>query len=188
MHPPRSHYASGFLRLLCALVLFGFAQRAMAVEGAYVMVGNGQDVNVYGVALSWAPWATWPVSTDGVLSLRGTAGVAYWDSRKGDSDKSLVAVSAYPILRLDLPPVGGIVPYIEGSVGFNLLSRTRIGEHQLSTAFQFGEFAGVGIAFGDNRQFDLGVRYQHVSNADIKKPNDGLTYGSVVFQYRFGSR
>jgi len=188
MHPPRSHYASGFLRLLCALVLFGFAQRAMAVEGAYVMVGNGQDVNVYGVALSWAPWATWPVAADWSLSLRGTAGVAYWDSRKGDSDKSLVAVSAYPILRLDTPPIGGIVPYLEGSVGLNLLSRTQIGEHQVSTAFQFGEFAGVGIAFGDNRQFDLGVRYQHVSNADIKKPNDGLTYGSVVFQYRFGSR
>ena len=83
--------------------------------------------------------------------------------------------------------VPGVVPYIEGSVGFNLLSRTRIDDRELSTAFQFGEYVGVGLAFGDKRQYDVGVRYQHVSNADIKKPNDGLTFGSVVFQYRFGS-
>jgi len=184
----RSIIPSRLLCVLCPVVLSGLAERAMAVEGAYVLVGTGQDVNVYGVALSWAPWATWPVGTDWSMSLRGTAGVAYWDSREGESNKSLVAVSAYPILRLDMTPIAGIVPYLEGSVGLNLLTRTQIGEHQLSTAFQFGEFAGIGVAFGDKRQFDLGVRYQHVSNADIKKPNDGLTYASVVFQYRFDSR
>jgi hypothetical protein len=63
----------------------------------------------------------------------------------------------------------------------NLLSRTQIGEHQLSTAFQFGEFAGVGIAFGDKRQFDLGVRYQHVSNADIKSPTTGSPTAASSF-------
>jgi LAO/AO transport system kinase len=44
-----------------------------------------------------------------------------------------------------------------------------------------------GAVLGDRRQFDIGVRYQHISNADIKQPNDGLSYASIVFQYRFDS-
>jgi Lipid A 3-O-deacylase (PagL) len=31
----------------------------------------------------------------------------------------------------------------------------------------------------------VSVRVQHVSNGGIRNPNDGLTYGSVVFRYNF---
>ena len=183
----RSIASTPFVRVLCGMLLSAIAESAIAVDGAYVTVGGGQHVGVYGLGLSWAPWKTLPINADSSLSLRGVAGVALWDARNGSSDQSLINISVYPVLRLDMTSVPGVVPYIEGSVGFNLLSRTRIDDRELSTAFQFGEYVGVGLAFGDKRQYDVGVRYQHVSNADIKKPNDGLTFGSVVFQYRFGS-
>ena len=180
--------AASLVRVLCAILLAGAAGRAIAADAIYVTGGRGQDVGVYGLGLGWAPWATIPFENDMTLSLRGVAGVALWDSREGTTNKTLINLSAYPVLRLDFATLGGIVPYVEGAVGVNLLSRTYIGDRQLSTAFQFGEFVGVGIAFGDRRQLDVGVRYQHVSNADIKKPNPGLTYASFVVQYRFDSR
>jgi lipid A 3-O-deacylase len=80
-------------------------------------------------------------------------------------------------------------PYLEASVGLHLLSHTQINEtRQFSTAFQFGEFLGAGVAFGDNYRYDIALRIQHVSNGGIKNPNDGLTYGALVFQYRFAQR
>jgi hypothetical protein len=180
--------APPLLWALCTILLAGAPGRAIAVDGVYAHFGGGQSVGVYGVGLSWAPWTTLPLANDMSLSLRGVAGVAVWDARDGVPNQSLIDISVYPVLRLDAPPFGPVVPYVEGSVGVNLLTHTWIGDRQMSTAFQFGEFAGVGIAFGDKRQFDVGVRYQHVSNADIKKPNPGLTFGSIVFQYRFDSR
>ena len=179
--------SSPFLRVLCSLMLSGVAERAMAVDAAYVTVGGDRNIAVYGVGLSWAPWWTLPIDPDRIVSLSGTAGVAVWDAPKSDANRSLVAVSAYPVLRLATTSVAGVVPYVEASVGVNVLSRTRIQDRRLSTAFQFGEYIGVGAVLGDRRQFDIGIRYQHISNADIKQPNDGLSYASIVFQYRFDS-
>jgi hypothetical protein len=85
-----------------------------------------------------------------------------------------------------MAPIADVVPFVEAAIGFNALTHTWIENRRLSTAFQIGEFGGVGFAFGDRRQFDLGARYQHISNADIKRPNDGLSYASIVFQYHFG--
>ena len=36
--------------------------------------------------------------------------------------------------------------------------------------------------FGAGYAYEVGMYVQHVSNADIKKPNDGLTYPTVVFR------
>ena len=179
--------SSTFLRVLCSVMLSGAAERAMAVDAAYVTLGGDRNIAVYSVGLGWAPWWTWEMDADRIVSLRGTAGVAFWDAPRSDANRSLIAVGAYPVLRLASTSVAGFVPYVEGSVGVNVLSRTKIQERRLSTAFQFGEYIGIGAVLGDKRQFDIGARYQHISNADIKRPNDGLTYASLVFQYRFGS-
>jgi lipid A 3-O-deacylase len=176
---------SRLLRALCTMMLVGAAECAMAVDAAFVTAGGDRNIAVFGVGLSWAPWGTWPMEDNRILSLRGTASVSLWEASKSATNKSLIAVGAYPVLRLDMSPVNGLVPYIEASIGANVLSNTRIQDRRLSTAFQFGEYIGVGAAFGDKRQFDIGARYQHISNADIKNPNDGLSYASIVFQYRF---
>lgn len=55
----------------------------------------------------------------------------------------------------------------------------------MGIAFQFGDHLGVGMIFGDRGQFDLGYRFQHVSNADIKKPNSGINIQQIRFAYLF---
>jgi hypothetical protein len=51
--------------------------------------------------------------------------------------------------------------------------------------FQFGNNVGAGYRFGAKGAFDLGVRYQHLSNASIKRPNNGINFTQVRLQYWF---
>ena len=39
--------------------------------------------------------------------------------------------------------------------------------------------------FGDRNQYELGLRLQHMSNANIKSPNNGLTWGALRFAWKF---
>ena len=186
MESLRSIIASRFAHGLVGVLLWGIAQCALAVDSVFATIGGDRNIVVYGAGLGSGPWWTTELDTDKLLSLSGIASVDVWDAPHAAINRTLVAIGAYPVLRLDLGTVAGVVPYIELSVGFNVLSHTWIDDRRLSTAFQFGEFVGVGAAFGDKREFDLALRYQHISNADIKRPNDGLSYASLVFLYRFG--
>jgi len=179
--------ASPCARASLGILLCGLARSALAVDTVFASIGGDRHIAVFDVGIGWEPWWRMPLENDRLLSLRGIAGLSYWVAPDNHDHHSLFALGVYPVLRLDLQPMGGVVPYIEGAIGFNLLSHTWIENRRLSTAFQFGEFVGVGVSFGDKLQFDLGARYQHISNADIKRPNDGLTYPSIVFQYRFDS-
>ena len=181
----RSRIALRFLLAALGLLLLAPAQPARAVDTVFASIGGDVHIAIFDVGVAWAPWWSMPLENNRQLSLRGMASISYWVAPSNHDHHSLFALGGYPILRLDLEPMGGVVPYIEAAIGFNLLSHTWIQDRRMSTAFQFGEFAGVGFTFGDKRQFDLGARYQHISNADIKRPNDGLSYPSIVFQYRF---
>jgi hypothetical protein len=151
--------------------------------------GGGSHVAILGVRIGSADWKRWEVADDWVLGLFGKTGVDLWRGLdQNTSNKYVWDFSAYPVLRLETGKSSKFSPYAEAGVGVNLLSHTRINDNRrFSIAFQFGEFLGTGVTFGERRQYGLGLRVQHVSNGDIKSPNDGLTYGAVAFQYRFES-
>jgi lipid A 3-O-deacylase len=175
--------------LVCGLALWLVAASAAAVDRIVVDAGAGNHVAVVGVSIGSPDWRRWAVSDDWRLGLHGKAGVALWEALDRDAqDRSIVAFSVYPVLRLERLAGSALLAYFEASLGINLLTHTQINDgRQLSTAFQFGEFAGAGVTFGDRQQYELGLRVQHVSNADIKKPNAGLSWGGVVFGYRFAA-
>ena len=181
----RSLIVSQIARAALGVQLWLLAQAALAVDTVFATVGGDTRIAVFGAGIGWEPWWSMPLENDRQLSLRGIGSISYWVAPDNHDHHSLFALGLYPVLRLDMEPMAGVVPYIEAAIGFNLLSHTWIEDRRLSTAFQFGEFVGVGFSFGDKRQFDLGAQYQHISNADIKHPNDGLSYPSIVFRYRF---
>ena len=181
----RSIIVSQSMRAVLGVLLWALAQSALAVDTVFASIGGDRHIAIFDVGIGWEPWWSMPLENDRQLSLRGIGSISYWVAPDYHDHHSLFALGLYPVLRLDMAPLAGVVPYVEAAIGFNLLSHTWIENRRLSTAFQFGEFVGVGLSFGDKRQFDLGARYQHISNADIKRPNDGLTYPSIVFQYRF---
>ena len=172
-------------RLLFGLALWATAEelRAQRVE---VDAGVGNYVDVVGVGIGTDDWKRWSIGGNWSISLYAMAWVSYW---RGNAAHDLVDLSVAPVLRLEDRMRSTFAPYLEASVGLHLLSHTQINEtRQFSTAFQFGEFLGAGVAFGDHYRYDIALRIQHVSNGGIKNPNDGLTYGALVFQYRFAQR
>jgi opacity protein-like surface antigen len=88
-----------------------------------------------------------------------------------------------PVFRLQPNALAG--PYVEAGIGFHLLSHSSIGDNRLSTAFQFGSHVGVGYRFGAKHSFEVGYRFQHISNAGIKDPNAGMNFHQVRAQYHF---
>jgi len=44
---------------------------------------------------------------------------------------------------------------------------------------------GIGAQFGAKQQYQAGYRFQHLSNASIKKPNPGINFNQIYLQYNF---
>ena len=81
---------------------------------------------------------------------------------------------------------GSARPFLEVGAGVRLLTSPRItSDFTLGTAFQFAEFAGVGLQFGAHQQYVAGYRFQHVSNGGIKEPNPGINFSQLYLQYNF---
>src|SRR5271169_1311409 len=153
-------------------------------DGVDVTVGQGHSVFVSGAGLHWNSLCECADLKDNGFDTRLIAQLNYWHAQVHPTDNgSLWDLGVTPMLRW-LPSWGtSVQPYVEAGIGVHLLSHVRINnDRDLSTAFQFGENAGVGIAFGENRRFELGVYVQHESNASIKEPNPGLTYLGVVLR------
>ncbi|HLW05569.1 MAG TPA: acyloxyacyl hydrolase [Azoarcus sp.] len=74
-------------------------------------------------------------------------------------------------------------PYLEIGLGATVFDQTRLGPRSFSTRFQFTEWIGAGLELAEH--VTLGVRFAHYSNANIKKPNDGLDMQQVVLGIRF---
>jgi len=150
-----------------------------------VEAGRGQKVNVAGVAVGGnTAWQAHAVGLE--WNLKWQARLQHWraDSELG-GQKSLNLVGFTPVLRATRGPERDARFFVDVGVGVNLLSAHQIGNRQLSTNFQFGEYLGVGYVFGAQRRYELALRAQHVSNAGIDKPNQGLSYASIDLRYRF---
>jgi len=44
---------------------------------------------------------------------------------------------------------------------------------------------GFGLGFGEKGQYELSYRYQHISNGDIKTPNNGMNLHLLRLGYSF---
>ena len=75
-------------------------------------------------------------------------------------------------------------PYLEAAIGFHVISDLQIDyDRSFSTRFQFGDHVGVGMRFGPRDRYDVGLRLQHLSNGGIRKPNPGIDFLQLRFQY-----
>ena len=77
------------------------------------------------------------------------------------------------------------VPYIEAAVGVHYLTETEFRRRKFSTHFQFGDYVGAGIQYGDSLQYELGLRFAHHSNADLDTPNIGIDFLTLHWVYKF---
>lgn len=174
--------------LVTAVVFTPLVKPAMALDGVAIETGYGDNTHNYRISVQhywnkrWFTWGHWDLS--GYWELD----VGRWISSPGfTGNGSLTEIGITPVFRFQSKERygGNVLPYVEAGVGAHLLSHTQLGNRRFSTAFQFGDHVGFGVLFGRHGQFDLGYRFQHLSNADIKKPNNGINLNLVRFGYRF---
>ncbi|WP_196159000.1 acyloxyacyl hydrolase [Reinekea sp. G2M2-21] len=115
-----------------------------------------------------------PIGQWGPVTLQGHYEFAFGQTQPSPQD---VSFGLTPVLEWQLP-LGQWAPLIETGLGAHYLTRTENQGRQLSTHWQFSEILGVGVRV---RSIQAGLRFQHVSNGDIVKPNNGYNfYGFAV--------
>lgn len=161
--------------VLAALLVTPAAIRA---EGVGVVAGayNGYRnlALTYQTAPLWqATLAARPLEVDLEYALGMVRG-------SGDSHRDLAHIGVTPFARWRFAENTGV----ELGVGAHVFSGTRLGEKDLSTAFQFGSSLGV-FHRVQGTPWVLGLRLTHYSNADIKRPNPGQDYVQFRASYVF---
>ena len=177
------------LAILVSLLLV--VPSARAVDGMSVEIGTSDssnaEVDMLRIGVQWNWSKRWALSQNWHIG-------GYWDLSFGSwnnnsplkTNNGLTDLGFTPVFRLQQTSMGAISPYLEAAIGFHLLSSTSVSEERrFSTMFQFGDHLGFGIRFGAKHAMDLGYRYQHLSNAGIKHPNQGINFHQVRFQYHF---
>ncbi len=97
-----------------------------------------------------------------------------WNADAGPYAKQAFSLALIPMGRYGLQVGSAIVDFSVG-LGPTLVSETDIGTRQKSTNFQFTDEMGFGIS-DLNQRARLAFTYRHVSNADIKLPNNGVNF------------
>ncbi|SDC02793.1 acyloxyacyl hydrolase [Paraburkholderia lycopersici] len=175
----------GVLSALCA---FG-ACSAHADNTFGVQLGAGvadHNVKKFDLGLVWDPGLQWWHVGGYHFTVVGEAHAAYWKLDAADAVYSHTwEFGVTPVFRF-IKDSGWIRPFIEAGVGIRFLSHLReTPDRAMSTSFQFADMVGVGAQFGEHGNYQAGFRFQHLSNADIKRPNPGANFSQVYVQYNF---
>ena len=177
---------AGWKTWVVGVALASASVAAHAVDSMSVEVGHASNLRVVRVAAQWDWDKRWLESSDmhlggyWDLSLMGWRGTRY--RNVPGKRQYITSIGFTPVFRWQNNSKKGF--YAEVGVGVNLLSETLNNSGKnLSTKFEFGEHVGVGYVFDNN--FDLGLRYQHYSNAGIKDPNNGAEIVMLRAGYHF---
>lgn len=167
------------------VVLLGMtAIPALALDGAAVEYGKNGSHDMLRVGAQWLWQKRWLDNGHRHIGGYWDLALAQWqaNARAGEKD-SLIDLGLTPVLRWQSNDRRGF--YIEAGIGAHLISSTELGDKRFGSRFQFGDHLGLGYRLGDAGAWDLSYRFQHHSNADIKKPNDGLDFHQIRLQYWF---
>lgn len=184
----RSTAARLLLRvLLPASSLFAAAWPAAAAELApswFLQAGRGEEsVQAVAAGVAWAlPWR----SADGGFSGRGELFASRWRTPgPGGGHRDLVQVGVLPLVRWRADR-GRSPWFIEGGIGLAWLDGSlRTPERSFSTRLNFSDNLGFGRSFGLQGEQEWSLRWQHTSNAGIRKPNPGQDLLLVRYAHAF---
>jgi len=155
--------------------LFFLNASAHAIESMSAEIGYGDERTMmvrFGIEDRWRAREN---------ALHGWRLAGYWEfsfSIWDNAAESTADAAATPVFRWERDSI-----YLEGAVGFHLVTSQISAQRTFSSAFQFGSHVGAGRRFGPARRYDLGVRVQHISNGGLREPNPGINFVSVRFQY-----
>ncbi len=162
---------------------------ASAVDGISIEEGkSGNSAEMTRVGAQWDWNKRWFDNGGWHLGGYWDADIGYWRGKAAIGyNKDITEIGFTPVFRYQRnDKILGLIPYAEGAVGIHFLSGTQIYlNRKFGSSFQFGDHLGVGMLFGSRSQYDLGYRFQHLSNGSIKQPNQGINFNQIRFAYHF---
>jgi lipid A 3-O-deacylase len=103
----------------------------------------------------------------------------------GGGNQGFTQVVLLPTLRMRLDR-GQSPWFIDLGVGVSWMDKLFVTpDKTFSTQWNFYDTLGVGYSLDAQRRHELGLRYVHVSNAGIKKPNPGLDLLQLRYALKF---
>ena len=171
-------------RIAMSAVLATVAVPASALDGVSAEFGKNGNYEMARLGAQWQWQQRWLGSGGRHVGGYWELSAAHWsaDVPAGLND-GLVDIGFTPTLRWQANDLRGL--YLEAGIGLHFLSHTSLGGRRFSTALQFGDHLGLGYRFGAKGAYDLSYRFQHHSNADIKRPNAGMDFHQIRLQYWF---
>lgn len=146
-------------------------------------VSNKAGAKKLGLVAGWQRGAPLWQGEQWRLALRHELELSFW---RVPEAQNIIEAGYSPFLRLERPMGGSNQFFLEASIGVRLLSHTRIApNHTLSSAFQFSDQVGAGFQWGPQGRSTVGLRFQHLSNAGIKKPNPGINFTQIYYRHQF---
>jgi hypothetical protein len=106
-----------------------------------------------------------------------------WNTSDGSYGSSLYELGFVPVGQFG-KAIGPVFVDASFGLGPDLISRTSIGHQRKSTVLQFTDEMGVGIS-DLKKRVRLSLTYRHISNIDIKTPNNGTNFVGMGLSYRF---
>jgi lipid A 3-O-deacylase len=176
--------------IILGFLMMGFSSVALGRQGVSVASGIGA-ANIVPLRIGfqlefekhWRTDTHWPVGGYWEMSVYD---MHTHNKAKPKSHRHLNAAAFAGVLRFERDePVSLGWPYLELGLGVSWLSKKEIGGRDLGWHFQFEDRFGLGLRFGENREYDLSYRAIHFSNAYMGPCNHGINLHVLVLGYWF---
>ena len=170
-----------------ALLLTGLttALPSFAIDGYFADLGGASGIQSLKVGMIRQWHQQWLHRSNWHMTGYWETALAYLRSDRPGGN-GLADASLTPVFRLRPDASGGVQPYLDFAVGVHVLSKDKLDDsHNFGTALQFGQLFGLGVTFGEKSQYDLGYRFQHLSNLGTATPDDGANLHEVRLTYLY---
>ncbi len=183
------------IALSVILSVAGLAPAAHAQEvgvpsyGVYVQASHGSNDfgnTKFGTVGLMAPFMS-------PYAFAGGSVTGYWDLYLSRVETPTAAGGRQRFEQLGLTPTFRYRPdagasrfFIDGGIGISYFDADYyVRRQEFSTRFNFASHIGVGVSLGQQREHEIVLRAQHISNAGIDKPNPGDNLIQLRYAYRF---
>ncbi len=150
-------------------------------------LGRGDGVNMGRVAYQLPLKTQWQFRNNLQVTSYLEPAIGFWRGNSNiHDDPKMYELALTPVFRLEQQSRSAIAPYIENGVGIHVITGHHVtDDRDLGSNYHFGTHIGVGLRFGTRHEFDFGYRLQHLSNAGLKQPNEGINFNMLHFAYLY---
>ena len=155
-----------------------------APDSAFAQAGQWRHVRSLTVGATW-DWKWQHESRSLLLTAYTEVALARWQTHGTEDDRGYTRFGVTPVLRVYPKALGGDW-FGELGIGANVIAPLfSNGGDRFSTTFNFGDHVAIGRRFGERGEHELAVRFEHFSNAGLKRPNPGQNFMQLRYAYRF---